>query len=61
MEFMKSKNGFAAFTILLLFLCFLFSLLSAEGVLKWALTIMSLIFALGFAVFAILKWGDKSE
>ena len=58
MEYLKSKNGFAALTILLLFLCFVFSLLSAHGVLQWVLTVMSLLFSLGFAIFAILKWGE---
>ena len=55
-DLVKTSNNFAALTILLLFFCFLFSLFLADGALRWVLTVMSLIFSLGFAVFAILNF-----
>ena len=54
-DLVKTRSNFAALTVLLLFFCFLFSLFMADGALRWVLTIMSLMFSLGFAVFAILN------
>ena len=50
----RTKSGIAAFTILLLFLCFLFSLFLATGMLQWVLTILSLLFLVGFATFSVI-------
>lgn len=60
---LQSRGGVAAFTVLLLFLCFIFSLFLAQGILQWVLSIMSLLFLVGFAVFAVfrLEKDDKKE
>ena len=50
----RTKSGLSAFTILLLFLCFFFSLFLSSGTLQWVLTILSLLFLVGFATFAVL-------
>lgn len=55
LDLVRTVHSFAALTVLLLFFCFLFSLFLADGALRWVLTIMSLFFSLGFAVFAILN------
>lgn len=59
----RTKSGIAAFTVLLLFLCFFFSLFLATGMLQWVLTILSLFFLVGFATFSVIttKQGGNNK
>ena len=57
----KTKRGLVAFTILLLFLCFIFSLFLAKDTLQWVLTIMFLVFIVGYSAFATFAGGQSGD
>jgi Ca2+/Na+ antiporter len=57
----RTKGGYATLISILLFLCFVFSLMFSTGILQWALTIMSLLFLVGYAQYVFRHLKEKED
>jgi hypothetical protein len=57
----RTKGGYATLISILLFLCFVFSLMLSAGILQWILTIMSLVGLISYAQYVFRHLKEKND